>query len=481
MCTHLAKVGATYYFRMAVPAELRPFLLTKAGKPRTEFMESLGTKDRDTAKRLLPDRVKLAHAELDAARIKLAREKAQEGVQEPASDVIDANLAEARAAHEARLAAQQKRRAEREPYRQELRALMQFSTAEMNPRDAAMRDLLMERASRMIGDEPVALAPRQATAVPLLDLFDEYAKGGQLKPGTVRDWRRVLSKLVKFLGHDDAARITAQDVRGWRDVLMKVPDEDTGKVRSHKTVGGTYLTALRATLQWGLDEGKLPDNPAAGVKVRQPKLVRLRESQFTAEEAAAILRASLLPVGGKVSEGYRLARRWIPWVLAYTGARVNEISQLRGEDIVEVDGVTCLRITPEAGTVKDNQARLVPVHPHLVEQGFLEVVNASGDGPIFYDPEGRRVDGDDSRHFKKVGEHLAHWVREEVGIKDKAVSPNHGWRHLFKFSIMKVGVDPRVADAIQGHAPKTAGERYGSVPLETKMDAISRLPRFVFD
>lgn len=481
MCTHLAKVGATYYFRMAVPAELRPFLLTKSGKPRTEFMESLGTKDRDTAKRLLPDRVKLAHAELDAARIALAREQAQEGAAEPASAVIDANLAAARAAHEARLAAQQKRRAEREPYRQELRALMQFSTAEMAPRDAAMRDLLVERAGRMIADEPVALEPRQASAVPLLDLFDEYAKGGQLKPNTARDWRRVLAKLVKFLGHDDAARITDKDVRGWRDVLLKVPDEDTGKVRSHKTVGGTYLTALRATLQWGLDEGRLSGNAAAGVKVRQPKAARLRESQFTDEEAAAILKASLLPIGGKLSEGYRLARRWIPWLLAYTGARVNEISQLRGEDIIEVDGITCLRITPEAGTVKDNQARLVPVHPHLIEQGFLRVAKESGGGPIFYDPNSRRVEGDASRHFKKVGEHLAHWVREEVGIKDRSVSPNHGWRHLFKFAMLKAGVDPRVADAIQGHAPKTAGERYGSVPLETKRDAIEKLLWFSVD
>lgn len=477
MCTHLAKVGATYYFRMAVPAELRPFLLTKSGKPRTEFMESLGTKDRDTAKRLLPDRVKLAHAELDAARIRLAREQAQGSAAEPASDLIDANLAEARAAHEARLAAQQKRRAEREPYRQELRALMQFSTAEMRPRDAAIRDLLLERAGRMIADGPVVLEPRQASTVPLLDLFDEYAKGGQLKPNTARDWRRVLAKLVKFLGHDDAARITAQDVRGWRDVLLKVPDEETGKVRSHKTVGGTYLTALRATLQWGLDEEKLPGNPAAGVKVRPPKAVRLRESQFSDEEAKAILKASLVPASNKMAEGHRLARRWIPWVLAYTGARVNEISQLRGEDVIEVDGVPCIRITPEAGTTKDNTARVVPLHAHLIEQGFLDMVREHGSGPLFYYPGAQRSQSDENRHFKKVGERLAQWVRDDVGIKDRAVSPNHAWRHLFKFNMLKVGVDRRTADAIQGHAPRTAGEAYGSVPTEAKKSAIDKLPR----
>ena len=46
MPTHLAKLGSVYYFRRIVPAHLRPFFLTARGKPRVEFMESLGTKDR---------------------------------------------------------------------------------------------------------------------------------------------------------------------------------------------------------------------------------------------------------------------------------------------------------------------------------------------------------------------------------------------------------------------------------------------------
>jgi hypothetical protein len=89
MCIHLATVGATYYFRMAVPAELRPFLLTKAGKPRTEFMESLGTKDRDTAKRLLPDRVKLAHrlASLSSSPARRPRPRQRQLASRPATAV----------------------------------------------------------------------------------------------------------------------------------------------------------------------------------------------------------------------------------------------------------------------------------------------------------------------------------------------------------------------------------------------------------
>ena len=78
------------------------------------------------------------------------------------------------------------------------------------------------------------------------------------------------------------------------------------------------------------------------------------------------------------------AKRWVPWLCAYTGARPGEITQLRGEDVIERDGVHALRITPEAGAVKGRKARVVPVHEHLIGQGFLRFVAQQGTGPLFY-------------------------------------------------------------------------------------------------
>ena len=72
MCTYLDQVGATYYFRRVVPAELRPFIRTKTGAPRTEWKLSLGTKDRDVAKRKIPDFTIETQREIDAATAKIA-------------------------------------------------------------------------------------------------------------------------------------------------------------------------------------------------------------------------------------------------------------------------------------------------------------------------------------------------------------------------------------------------------------------------
>jgi hypothetical protein len=62
------------------------------------------------------------------------------------------------------------------------------------------------------------------------------------------------------------------------------------------------------------------------------------------------------------------------------------MTQLRGCDIVERDGVHGLRITPDAGDVKGNKARVVPLHEDLIAQGFLTFVDQRGPGPLFYRP-----------------------------------------------------------------------------------------------
>lgn len=53
MCTYLNKTGSTYYFRRPVPDDLLGHFRTERGNPRTEWKPSLGTKDREQAKRLL--------------------------------------------------------------------------------------------------------------------------------------------------------------------------------------------------------------------------------------------------------------------------------------------------------------------------------------------------------------------------------------------------------------------------------------------
>lgn len=43
--------------------------------------------------------------------------------------------------------------------------------------------------------------------------------------------------------------------------------------------------------------------------------------------------------------------------------------------------------------------------------------------------------------------------------------------------VQAVRIDSRTADAIQGHAPKTAGDDYGDVTIEAMALAMAKFPR----
>jgi integrase len=69
---------------------------------------------------------------------------------------------------------------------------------------------------------------------------------------------------------------------------------------------------------------------------------------------------------------------------AYSGARLSEICQLHVQDIVEVNRIWCMKIVPEAGSVKTaGSERIVPLHPAVIEAGFLQYVSNLTSGPIF--------------------------------------------------------------------------------------------------
>lgn len=307
-------------------------------------------------------------------------------------------------------------------------------------------------------------------AVSIIGLFDGYVTERKPAAATVKAWRRQIERLKEFLGHDDATQVTPRNMVAWKDALL-------AQGLSAKTVGETYLSAARTVFGYGKKQHQLTSNPAADVTVVGPKKVKLRNPGLTDAEAKTILQATLKGVPAGLSAERTLAYRWVPWLCAYTGARVNEMTQLRREDVYQADGVWVVLITPEAGSTKNSEAREVPVHPHLVEQGFLEVIEKARPGPLFYDPKRHRGGKDGNPQSKKVGEALARWVRD-IGVNDPNVQPNHGWRHRWKTVARLVEIDAETRDAIQGHKPRTEGEGYGVIPVAVKARAIKKLPRY---
>lgn len=339
--------------------------------------------------------------------------------------------------------------------------------------------LMQRRVAGDFGPDPVLAvlpaddapppAPKRAVAVSITKLFEDYAATGTLQPHTVSKWRSAVQSFVEHLGHDDAQAVTRLDVSGWLQSLVS-------KGLSVKTVRGTYRAAIARVFSYAVGCGRVNDDPAARAMVIGPKAKQVHRRDISDEEARTILRAALGPHPETLSEHHSLARRWVPWICAYTGARVGEVTQLRAGDILQEDGVWVFHITPEAGSVKTGQARYVPIHSHLIEQGVLRLAKPGSTEPIFYDPKAARQEAAAQPQPKQLASKLAKWVRD-LGVTD-VPQPNHGWRHRFKTTARLSGVDRAAADMMQGHAPRTEGDKYGEWPPRVLLREVEKLPRF---
>jgi hypothetical protein len=203
--------------------------------------------------------------------------------------------------------------------------------------------------------------PGAAKRLSLTGLFEacwQEAEGAGRKPSTHESYGMTIRYLVAFLKHNDAERVTAEDIVAFKDHRLATPSERTGKVPSAKTVKDSDLAALKTLFGLAVLNRKLASNPAPGLTIKIGKKQRLREKGFVETEAQAILSAALhYAPGPREHARTAAAKRWVPWLCAFSGARVGEMAQLRRQDIRREGELWVLRITPEAGTVKTGEAR----------------------------------------------------------------------------------------------------------------------------
>src|SRR5262249_49909565 len=150
------------------------------------------------------------------------------------------------------------------------------------------------------------------------------------------------------------------DAQAWAEGLVT-------KKRTARTVNDVWCSAARTVFSWAVKTRRIASNPFEATTVTQPRKVRTRETdEFTTAEAKLILTSAL--TFKDTLRRFDAARRWVPWLCAYTGARAGEITQLRAEDVKQHEGTWVIKITPEAGTVKAGKPRTAPLHEHLIAQ-----------------------------------------------------------------------------------------------------------------
>jgi site-specific recombinase XerD len=219
--------------------------------------------------------------------------------------------------------------------------------------------------------------------------FDRFAEAAGLAASTMERWRPVIKQFTAWAKDSNLAKVTKTQIIAWKNVLLQqhVRVGRQVKKRAPRTVKDVHLAALKALFQYLVDENKLTVNPVSGVVVRNVETEKDDDEKgFTDNDAKTILKATLHKGSRLLSIEMRAARRWVPWICAYTGARVNEITSLQPSNIVRLEGIDCFSLPKDR--TKGRKKRLVPIHSDLVKQGFLAYVEERKKlrMPLFYDP-----------------------------------------------------------------------------------------------
>jgi integrase len=161
---------------------------------------------------------------------------------------------------------------------------------------------------------------------------------------------------------------------------------------------------------------------------------------------------------------------WLPLLALYTGARLEELCQLRGNDLHGDQDCCWLNIHDDgANNLKTKQSRrLVPIHQHLIELGFREFASLRGEEYLFdVVPRNGKRGHYPSRRFGVF--------KTKLGIDGKKAF--HSFRHNFADALVACRVDSPNVRALLGHKQQdvTFGRYVSTIPIEVLNGDVQRI------
>lgn len=277
--------------------------------------------------------------------------------------------------------------------------------------------------------------------------------------------------------HLEITRLRLEAFGRWLGTAGWPTRGDVIRYRDHLLAGGAkvptvnqHLSLLGAFFSWAAGRNGPPvDMSDLRLRKRRGERASSKRDVLTDEEYRRLSKAlRCLPQ----DQPLKLGALFLTSVMAYTGARPEEIAQLGKSDLREVQGILCFDFTSTGeGQRHKNEAsrRLVPVHPLLLGWGTpgkasMTGILASSDQWFSPDSQGRRA----ARCSRLVNETL-----RSLGI----TSPRkvlYSLRHTVATKLKHAGVEESLIAELLGHtnSSMTTG-RYGKeYPVEHLAKAV---------
>lgn len=351
--------------------------------------------------------------------------------------------------------------------------------------------------SQSIAPEASETAPQATQSLLLSEVADIYSAERVAErnwnPKTEFQSRTILALLAELMGNPpiksidkEAIRAVGKDIvnlpsnmtKRFRDVaprnvLVRI-EGDSNVPRLEPRSVNKYRQLLRSLFKWALEHEYISVNPATVLRdVKEPPPREGRED-FTDEDLVTYF------AGLPQEQEPRPFLYWIPRIMAYTGMRLGEASQLRKQDLREAMGLRVLDLNTEDGKTLKNAAsrRQVPIHPRLAEMGLLEFIDGSPEG-FLWPEKYRTTDNPKRQDSDRLSKLLGRLLRRS-GVVDEKKTGAHSFRHTVSTRLKDASVPQyQISDLIGHEDDSMTTGRYGkgtSVVRLTEVLTLLKLP-----
>jgi integrase len=315
--------------------------------------------------------------------------------------------------------------------------------------------------------------------------------------------KRIVEEFIEIVGDIDFSTITKKEVSHYIDVQTKLPPnrkkspkyrdltikEVMGLNLSQKEIQtpqniNKRITKLSVFGNWGVRQGLLITNPFSGMKFSVKKQPHTRQP-FTAGELRIIFKPeTYLKWTIHFSHPYRKDRvsnhlpyYWIFLLGIFSGMRTNEMCQILLSQVKKEKGIWFIFIedSEETKVKTENAIRKVPVHPQLIDLGFVDYVTAqkkSKRGRLFWE-----LSEDRDGFASHVSRHYNQRFLPAVGVWKKYTKVLYCTRHTFINKLYSEMVDENVIKVLVGHEKEFTMKHYGGDPFtpERLLEEISKV------
>ena len=327
----------------------------------------------------------------------------------------------------------------------------------------------------------------KASSAPLLSaVLSEYFVAQRLEgvgERTIRTKLGVANLLYQIIGDVPVDKYSRAMMQTFKSTALKLPPRlnqledisiEDAIAQAKTTISvitfNNYVKDLSTVFTFAARAGYCERNPFDGLKVKLKVKVSTLRSRFNQDDVDTIFSTDIHTQSAKAPKDYQY---WLPLLGLYTGARLNELSQLYRSDIIVVNGIDCLHIQAvNAGQrlKSPSSERLIPIHSKLKALGFLDFVSSPKEKSklrLFPELSYHKHHGYSATPSKWFARH-----RALTGLSESTEKKDfHSFRHTLADDLKQQGVAESHIAGILGHS--TGGITFGRYGKDYTPEALA--------